>query len=543
LFFFLISVFVHGLLQPAQCAEDKEVDKLLFELSIEDNDTIKVDILIKLAENTSWSDIKASEQYAKEALYLSQQINYEKGLAYANYWLAKIYVDYEFDLSESLLRESLELAKKTNDSILIAMVYNVLGILKTVLHHHEDALAYYNQSLDIYLDHKQDSSSAAIYNNLGVLHGQMYDDSISIDYYVKAAEINKRTKNYLWLSINYVNIGYRYVESGNLQKALNYLQMSNDIIEEHNFNRLYPLLYNNFSYYNISVKDYKKSIDFANKALVISKDQGNKLQERDALRRLKESYFNMSDFINAYKYAEQIQIVSDSINKHNRLKEFDLLEMRYKFEDERKAQKLEQALLEAKHYSKERIYVFIILLASIIIFTFLFLYIIQHNRISRKNLEQKTILLEKEKLSQELEYKSKELTTSVMYLLKKNEFISSISDKLRNISLDSTEKHGDAIDKIISQLDKSISEGNWDDFEARFQEVHIGFYNKLCKEFPAVSPSELRLCAFLRLNMTTKEIAEITFQSFDSIKTARYRLRKKLGLERDENLVVFLTKY
>ena len=83
---------------------------------------------------------------------------------------------------------------------------------------------------------------------------------------------------------------------------------------------------------------------------------------------------------------------------------------------------------------------------------------------------------------------------------------------------------------------------SWEEFEVRFQEVYTGYYTKLNTKFPDLTPNELRLCAFFRLNMTTKEIAAITYQSTNSIVVARYRLRKKLGLEKEENLVGFLSK-
>jgi len=75
----------------------------------------------------------------------------------------------------------------------------------------------------------------------------------------------------------------------------------------------------------------------------------------------------------------------------------------------------------------------------------------------------------------------------------------------------------------------------------RFQNVHQEFYQNLQNKFPDLSPSEIKHAAFLRLNMTTKEIAAITSQSAKSLETARYRLRKKLGITNQEvNLVNFL---
>ena len=81
----------------------------------------------------------------------------------------------------------------------------------------------------------------------------------------------------------------------------------------------------------------------------------------------------------------------------------------------------------------------------------------------------------------------------------------------------------------------------WEEFEYRFQNVHEEFYQNLKKKFPDLTPAEIKLAAFLRLNMNTKEIASITNQSVNSLETARYRLRKKLGITNQEvNLVNFL---
>ena len=74
-------------------------------------------------------------------------------------------------------------------------------------------------------------------------------------------------------------------------------------------------------------------------------------------------------------------------------------------------------------------------------------------------------------------------------------------------------------------------------------EVHEDFYDTLLKRFPDLSPSELRLCAFLKLNMTTKEISELTGHQMNSLEMARYRLRQKLGISNSEvNLITFLSQ-
>ena len=82
----------------------------------------------------------------------------------------------------------------------------------------------------------------------------------------------------------------------------------------------------------------------------------------------------------------------------------------------------------------------------------------------------------------------------------------------------------------------------WKDFEERFREVHKEFYNKVNIQFPNLTENEKKLCALLRLNMTTKEVATITHQNPNTIEVARTRLRKKLGLSnKDISLVSFLS--
>ena len=103
-------------------------DSLLIQLNEEKNDTLKVEILLELAAQTSWTDIAKYEEYARQALELSQNSNYLKGLAYSNYWLAKVFSEYEIDLSEKLIITALDYAEQINDSILIGMLTRFLVI-------------------------------------------------------------------------------------------------------------------------------------------------------------------------------------------------------------------------------------------------------------------------------------------------------------------------------------------------------------------------------------------------------------------------------
>lgn len=88
--------------------------------------------------------------------------------------------------------------------------------------------------------------------------------------------------------------------------------------------------------------------------------------------------------------------------------------------------------------------------------------------------------------------------------------------------------------------DKSI---NWDEFELHFQQIHTNFYKKLLKVHPQLSINERRLCAFISLNLSNKEISELTLKSTRSIEVAKYRIKIKLGLTAKQSIAGYLNQY
>ncbi len=160
-------------------------------------------------------------------------------------------------------------------------------------------------------------------------------------------------------------------------------------------------------------------------------------------------------------------------------------------------------------------------------------------------------LLEAEKKILELRTNKLELTVSQQ----KKELISSAMQiqqaaKLQTVNLNLINKLYTHVDKkghpilreIITNYTILQKQTNWKVIEQKFDEAFKDFDQNLLEKHPKLTPSERRLCAFLRLNMTSKDIAVITFQKESSINQARYRLRKKLKISSDENLITFLSK-
>ena len=141
-----------------------------------------------------------------------------------------------------------------------------------------------------------------------------------------------------------------------------------------------------------------------------------------------------------------------------------------------------------------------------------------------------------------MEIKKKELVSSALRLVQINELNNNLITELGKLNEYTNKEGSNLIRAMIRQYSANSGEGIWKDFETRFEQVYDGFYKQLMEQFPDLTPGERKLCALIRLNITSKDIASITFQNPQSVDIARYRLRKKFNLDRNENLVDFLMK-
>jgi ligand-binding sensor domain-containing protein/DNA-binding CsgD family transcriptional regulator len=165
----------------------------------------------------------------------------------------------------------------------------------------------------------------------------------------------------------------------------------------------------------------------------------------------------------------------------------------------------------------------------------------QH-QIELEKSEKEIIRLQNEKLENEITHKNAELASSAMNLVHRKEFILKLKTELQQL-----QKSGKAAEempelkKILKVLgDEEKLNDEWKQFSHHFNNVHSDFLNVLKERHPSLKPHELKLCAYLRMNLSTKEIAQLMSISVRGVEISRYRLRKKLGLLTETNLVEFL---
>ena len=168
---------------------------------------------------------------------------------------------------------------------------------------------------------------------------------------------------------------------------------------------------------------------------------------------------------------------------------------------------------------------------------------LQH-QIAIQESEKKIIELKNEKLQSEVLHKNTELASSAMNLVRKKEILSRLKeDLIQYKETPEADKRAKEFLKIIRVIDKELDQNEeWEQFAVHFDSVHTNYLKKLTDNFPGLTISDLKLAAYLRLNLTSKEIAQLMNISIRGVETSRYRLRKKLGLNNETNLFDFLIK-
>ncbi|MCD8471172.1 MAG: hypothetical protein LRY33_00525 [Parabacteroides chartae] len=159
--------------------------------------------------------------------------------------------------------------------------------------------------------------------------------------------------------------------------------------------------------------------------------------------------------------------------------------------------------------------------------------------------ENEIISLKNERLEYELRHKSQEMANLMMNFVRKNEILMDIKSELYKIMAELKSDSDVRAKRMLVTLNNSIDTNMQSDdllkrFEEQFDLVHNNFMAKLSEKHPDLSVNERKMCAFLKMNLSSKEIAPLLNLSVRGVETLRYRLRKKIGLEREENLLEYL---
>jgi len=569
------------------------IDSMKSVLNSSDNTVEKkVELCAQIAGNYLRVNPDSAEYYAAKGLHISESNGYISGIFKNSCALGKVslsqnqidsaiviftgalkYFDelenksdalclflllgYANDMSQNYfeahkyLYKGLAVAEEIRDSTFLWSYFNNLGNHYLEIDDHSKALEMFRKALVTYqmLDEDEKKFSlASVYNNMGLVYMQLNRYDSATYYLQKAISQPDVAGNYYGIFNLNINLGDVALSQGFPEKAMGYISNARTALDSLNkgfggvpapINAAY---YNMMSKVSFELQKLQEATEYGLKALEYADLSGDFKARTEVFQRLAVISEILGDIPGAFNYQKLYIASRDSLEKRKTNQEIVKLTLAYEIEKERRQNQLEMELMNIQNRRKELIYIFAFITAGGIMISLFLLYRLQRIRTREKSIEEKALRLEKEKIAEDLEYKDKELATNVLYLLKKNELILSISKKLHTLVNELDEKNSATLSGIISDMSSNANKDIWEEFEVRFKEIHADFYNTLGQRYPDLTPNEFRLCAFLKLNMTNKEIAAITYQTPDSLRMARYRLRKKLKLSREENLVSFLAK-
>ena len=253
---------------------------------------------------------------------------------------------------------------------------------------------------------------------------------------------------------------------------------------------------------------------------------------------LSEIYDVLGNKSLALDYYKKYVSVKDDIANHDKSRLF--ADMQAKYDSERKEREIALGkqritILEQRSEIQNLLRMrLIVTLIVIVVFFLLGIYALWQ-RMKRNRLQQK---MENDRLTYELDLKKRELTTHTLHIIQKNELLENLQSKVRELRKKDTGRSYNEITKLINT--NRLIERDWENFKSVFEQVHPEFFSKLKAKYSAISSNELRMAAMMKMNLNTKEMASILNITPESVKKARYRMRKKLELEPEANVSEYL---
>lgn len=463
---------------------------------------------------------------------------------------------HAFQRAQLLVEEALE-ADGPDPELALSLsdVHVKVGVLHFHMREYEKSIARYNEALQV-LEGVYDSFSkeelalrkVRLFNNIAGVYIQRSDFDTALRYYQQAIAMNEPLKDLRNEGTLNNNVGICQMELGRHDLAALYFLKALAVRKELGDARGQAQVLNNLGKNQALVGHFGAARQHFEQALELGRELGSRESMVISLESLSSVYDTLGEYKTALLTYKEFKALNDSLYSVESKATIARLEESFRREKEKKVFELEAKRKDAEN-ARQRLWnialagaLFFVLLTAFLLFK------VMRARVRNSTLEQEKLRLEGEKLEAEqttlresLEYKDRELTANALFLLKKNELISHIAERLLKAKSTFKQENQQIIQDIVRDLQSSQDEHNWAEFEAHFTRVHSTFYQSLQERFPSLTPNERKLCAFLRLNMSTKDISAITQQSLNSITVARSRLRKKLQIEgEDVHLIDFL---
>lgn len=464
--------------------------------------------------------------------------------------LGHIYINNHYDYEQGMLyvNTAMEYAEEAGNSKEMAAAYNSLGGIYYYRNDLDKASSYFRDALRIREEIGDESGIAASLNNVGEIYRLKGDFGRAIDYYQQAIKINQRIRHNRYLSINYLNLGLIFSEKEDEKKALEYFGRSIALNREEGDTAsiINGMLQTGNFYLKIHKYDEANATfdEMMRLAMLVDDLKG----QHDASFGQSLAYDGKGNTRKAFELYKQYSALHDTLFARAKADQLDELHSRLNLRLKEKELALkdnEIALLQReKSLAHSRQLLLLLSLIAVIAITILIYSQQQSRHYKNKLMMEQEAALSKAKqdlMEVELRNKSNDLTNVALHLVEKNKFLQELQAELKKLREVPPAQRENRIKELTLNVQQNINQQkDLDEFQAHIDELNRSFYSKLRSRFPNLTKNEEHLCAMLRLDLSSKEIASLNNITVRAVEMGRYRLRKKFNIPSTLSISDFL---
>lgn len=506
-----------------------------------------LDALIHLSDTLP--NYKRVVSLVDEALTILTKEEYPKDYAKLSILKAASYVESRMEYVKAYhdLQESLSLLNKDDDPAFVGLAYNYFARLWIYLGEPESALEYIAKAEEIYREAGLEEAAAIIrinsYNSR-LRMGQQIIPLIQKD--LSAAEARKDTATAIFLNMI---IGNSYVSKGSFDEAYSYLNKALNFVTEYSSpisSRKCDILYSlGILFYR--KKDYKQAEQFFKETLPCARQLNLLHYESSIYQMLSEIENSRNNGAAAYDYLKKSVQLRDSLSIQEKAGELQRIQSHTELMNYQQ----QMQIVEQKSQLKQirSLLIIAVLALGLLIIGFALFYINRKKKLRDLQIQQldqqlknkeMNNKLEKLELERRVEAKEREVAMAQLLMTEKG----AVLEKMLH-ALTPFYSAGEIPEKIWREMrtfasSNSRKEDEWEKSKIHFEKVHPGFFRKLKEQFPDLTENELRLCAYIRIGMRSKQIGEMLSIDHKSVISNRYHLKKKMNLEKEQSLDDFV---
>lgn len=494
-------------------------------------------LLIILVTNTSFLNAGLTASFRTKTDTVSDSLSYDSSRVTLQKAIEQLHHS-EYVQSFNTFNKSAPLFLKTGDIRNAARCYANMGLIFMEIQEYEKAITNFQKADSLFLSMNAVEEQLFCKKDLALCYGNSGKPEKACDLLKTVIEKELPQIQNIKLKIACLFAYCDYLND--IEEEKKYIIEAYDLALETDDNQLIRAAILNLGWVNYKTGNLILAEKYVNQIYDSLHQDENESSltslEGNTYSLLSQLYAKKKIWEKAYHFQLQYEECQKLDNKTKAIKHIQHLEIRKEIEQQQL--KFEQAQMEIKQKQERSIFVGIALTVLLIMSGIIIFLLYKREQAEKKlrKIERKEYTTKLVNEHHKVEAKSRELSTNTMLLMKKNEVLKKLKNQIEGYK-ETGQIEAPTEKEIKGKINEALSENSdWEAFKLQFNEIHPLFFNTLLKLHPGLSNNELRLCAYLKMHLNTKQIAQLISVQPQTVTIARYRMKKKMNLDKDVSL-------